>query len=89
MTKEEEVSMKDGHLFDKPQNLKRFLTGFYIILALLIVADLFIAKHPDFSWETFPSFYAAYGFVAYTAIVLVSNYILRIIVKKKEDYYDD
>ncbi len=89
MTKEKEVSMKEGHFFDKPQNVKRFLMGFYIFLVLLIIADLFIPKHPDFSWETFPSFYSAYGFVAYTGIVLVSNYILRKIVKRKEGYYDD
>ncbi len=63
--------------------------GFYIFLVLLIVADLFIPKHPDFSWEGYPFFYAVYGFVAYVSIVLGSNYILRKIVKRKEDYYDD
>ena len=89
MTIEKEVSMKEGHFFDKPQNLKRFLLGFYIILVLLVVVDLFLPKHALFSWDAFPSFYAVYGFVAYTAIVLVSNFILRKIVKRKEDYYDD
>ncbi len=81
--------MKGGHFFDKPQNVKRFLMGFYIFLVLLIVVDLFIPKHPFFPWEEYPSFYAVYGFVAYVIIVLVSSYILRKLLKRKEDYYDD
>ncbi len=81
--------MKDDHYFDKPQNVKRVLMGFYIFLVLLIVVDLFIPKHPFFPWEGYPSFYAVYGFIAYIIIVLGSSYILRKLFKRKEDYYDD
>jgi len=81
--------MKQGHFFDQPKNVKRFLMGFYIFLTLLIVVDLFIPKHPFFSWEGHPSFYAAYGFVSYVIIVFGSNYILRKLLKRKEDYYGD
>ena len=80
--------MKDDHFFDKPQNVKKFLRGFYILLALLIVADLFIPKHPDFSWEAFPSFYATYGFVACVGLVLFAKYVLRTLVKRGENHYD-
>lgn len=79
---------EDGHFFDKPQNVKRFLTGFYIFLILLIAVDLFIPKHPDFSWEAYPSFYAAYGFVACVGLVLLAKYVLRTLVERGEDYYD-
>ena len=81
--------MKQGHFFDQPKNVKRFLMGFYIFLTLLIVVDLFIPKHPFFSWEGHPSFYGAYGFVSYVIIVFGSNYILRKLLKRKEDYYGD
>jgi len=81
--------MKEGYFFDRPQNVKRFLMGFYIFLAALILADFFVPKHPFFSWEGYPSFYAAYGFVGYVTIVFVSSYILRKLLRRKEDYYDD
>lgn len=80
--------MKEGHFFDKPHNVKRFLMGFYLSLLLLIVVDLILPKHPFFPWEGYPSFYGAYGFIAYVSIVLASNYILRKLFKRKEDYYD-
>ena len=79
--------MKEGHFFDKPQNVKRILMGFYIFLVLLIVVDLFFPKHPFFPWEGYPSFYGVYGFVSYITIVFGST-ILRKLLKRKEDYYD-
>jgi len=80
--------MKEEHFFDKPQNVKRFLMGFYILLVLLIVVDLFLPKHPVFPWEGYPSFYGAYVFVACVGLVLAAKYILRKMVKRKENYYD-
>jgi len=62
--------------------------GFYIFLVLLIVVDLFFPKHPVFPWERYPSFYGAYGFVACVSLVLAAKYILRKMVKRKENYYD-
>lgn len=80
--------MKEEHFFDRPQNVKRFVMGFYLFLISLIVVDLFLPKHPFFPWEGYPFFYGAYGFVAYVTIVFGSNYILRKLLKRKEDYYD-
>ncbi|MDZ4165438.1 MAG: hypothetical protein U1C55_09950 [Smithellaceae bacterium] len=76
------------YLFDKPGNVKRLLWSLYASLALLVVIDLFIPKHPYFSWEGYPSFYAAYGFISFALLVLAAKHILRRIVKRKEDYYD-
>lgn len=76
------------HLFDKPRNVKRLLTIFYSFLALLLIGDFFIHKHTDFAWEEWPEFYAIYGFVACVALVLAAKYLLRPIVKRREDYYD-
>jgi len=81
--------MKEGGFLDKPQNIKKLLFVFYIFCGLLVVADLFMSGHAFFSWEKYPLFYAAYGFFAYVSIVLVSSYILRTLLKRKEDYYDD
>lgn len=80
--------MKEGHFFDKPQNVKRFLMGFYVFLIVLIVVDLFLTKHPFFPWEGYPFFYGAYGFVACVGLVLFAKYVLRPLVKRGENYYD-
>jgi Trk-type K+ transport system membrane component len=80
--------MKQGHFFDKPENVKKVLVLFYVSLLVLIIMELLIQKDPHFSWEGFPAFYATYGFVGCVGLVLGAKYILRNIVKRKEDYYD-
>jgi hypothetical protein len=81
--------MKEGHFFDKPQNVKRVLMAFYICLGLLIVIDLILTlmhlKHPFFSWDGYPFFNGAFGFVSYGSSVLISSYILRKLVTRKEE----
>ncbi|MBI9073998.1 MAG: hypothetical protein JEZ02_01215 [Desulfatibacillum sp.] len=73
--------------FDKPGNLRLFLRAFYMVLGGLLVADLFVLKHPHFPWEHAPDFSAAYGFISCVVLVLVARGLRRI-VKRREDYYD-
>ncbi|RJR17030.1 MAG: hypothetical protein C4581_08925 [Nitrospiraceae bacterium] len=80
--------MDKKHIFDEPKNVKRLLVSFYAILVILVSIDFFIPKHPHFAWEEWPQFFAVYGFVACVLLVLVSKYVLRPLVKRKEDYYD-
>lgn len=80
--------MSQAHLFDKPENVKNLLRVFYVSLVVLIALELFVPKELHFSWERFPAFYATYGFVGCVALVLGAKYILRMIVKRREDYYD-
>ncbi|OIP29426.1 MAG: hypothetical protein AUK23_10925 [Deltaproteobacteria bacterium CG2_30_43_15] len=84
--KENEMDKK--YFFDKLENVKKFLRVFWILLLLLLVIDFFINKHPIFPWEGWPEFYATFGFVACVCLVLAAKYILRPLVKRKEDYYD-
>jgi purine-cytosine permease-like protein len=76
------------YLFDKPRNVKVLLLGLLAILVLLFIADFFVIKHPHFTWEEWPEFYAVFGFAAYASIVILAKYILRPILKREEDYYD-
>ena len=76
------------YLFDKPRNVKILFLCYYSSLVLLLVWDLFIHKHPHFPWEEWPEFYAVYGFVACVALVIAAKYILRPLVKRREDYND-
>jgi len=75
-------------LFDKPRNVKILLGCFYTSLLVLLIVELFVHKHPHFAWEAWPEFYAVYGFVACVVLVVAAKYILRPLVKRREDYYD-
>lgn len=75
------------YLFDKPENVRRLFATYYPWLAALLLAELVVHRHAIFPWEEWPGFYAAFGFVACVALVLAAKYILRPLVKRKEDYY--
>lgn len=85
----EERKSEKIYFFDKRENVKKFLYGFYSFLVLLVIIDLFIEKHPFFGFDGYPSFYGAYGFVGCVLLVLAAKYILRPLVMRKEDYYDE
>lgn len=79
---------KKTHIFDNPKNIDRLLKGFYIVCILLVVADFILHRHTKMAWEEVPAFYAIYGFAAYVLLVVLSN-ILRKLVMRKENYYDE
>lgn len=87
MKQPNDINEKPG-MFDNPQNVKRVLVIFFVLTGLVLAIDLFYHKHAIFPWEGYFGFYAAYGFVACVILVIVSKYILRPLVMRKEDYYD-
>jgi len=84
----EEAGKEKEYLFDRPGNVDRLLRYFFSSLLVLLICEFFIHKHPHFPWEMWPEFYATYGFVACVILVLAAKYILRPLVKRREDYYD-
>ena len=76
------------YLFDKPKNVKILLRCFYASLLVLLIIEFFVHKHPHFAWEGWLEFYAVYGFVACVVLVVAAKYILRPLMKRREDYYD-
>ena len=92
------TSQKEGkHFFDSPGNVRlvlRILFAMCAVLALLDVVDMvaqFLGtgdlRHAERTWEGFPGFYVAYGFVACVTLVLIAK-VLRKVLMRKEDYYD-
>jgi hypothetical protein len=73
--------------FDDPGNVKLFLKIFFSSLVVLLIVDFFIHKHSYFYWEDAPDFFAAYGFISCVLLVLVAK-VLRLFIKRDEDYYD-
>lgn len=72
---------------DKPENVQRLLKVFYVLCALLFVADFVIHRHTKIALEALPAFYAIFGFVAFCVLVL-GSIGLRKLIMRKEDYYD-
>jgi len=79
---------KKKYFFDNPRNVQRLVIGFYAICVLLVGADFIIHRHTSIDLEKIPAFYAIYGFAAYVLLVVLSV-ILRKLVKREENYYDE
>jgi len=78
---------KELTIFDKPKNIKILLAFFYLSLVVLLIIDFFVHKHAEFPWEGYPDFFAAYGFISCVALIYIAK-LLRLFVKRDENYYD-
>lgn len=75
------------YYLDKPENIDRLLKVFYVICALLFVADFVVHRHTKVALEEFPAFYAVFGFAALVVLV-IGSIALRKLIMRKENYYD-
>lgn len=75
------------HIWDKPENVKRFLTLFWVICAVLFVADFFVERYQEHPLESIKTIYAVYGFVGIALLIVLAK-LLRKVVMRSEDYYD-
>ena len=73
---------------DRPGNATRLFYGLAVVCALLFLADFFYEKHPHFDIERIFGFYAIYGFVMFTLLILAAKALRRLIMRP-EDYYGD
>ena len=78
---------KKQHLFDNPRNVRLLVRGLVTCCAILFGLDFVLHRHVEHPWESFPGFYAIYGFVACVILVLIARE-LRKAVMRDEDYYD-
>ena len=80
--------MDKKHLFDDPGNVKHLLRAIYVICAVLVSLDLLSLRYGLHPWESLPGFYALYGFIGCSALVLIARKLRKFLIRK-EDYYDD
>ena len=60
-----------------------------VVLALLVVADGFVEHHPHFGVDGGFAFHAWYGFAVCAAMVFVSKFVVGLLLKRRDTYYDD
>lgn len=80
--------------FDRKENVQKVLVGLFVACGFFVLLDVIFwltgfDKHPYFRWEEWPGFYAIYGFVACVLLVLIAKHVLRPLVMRSEDYYQD
>lgn len=68
--------------------IRRLWAAFLAVLALAVLADFAVQAHPHFAIERLFAFNALYGFLACAALILVAK-ALGLLLKRKDDYYDD
>ena len=74
---------------DKPDTVKRFFIGFYVVCGVLIVLELILGReteHPH-PWEWVFSFYGLWGFASFWFLVLVAKQMRKLLIRS-EDYYE-
>tara|TARA_B100000035_G_scaffold286304_1_gene270520 strand:- start:21 stop:296 length:276 start_codon:yes stop_codon:yes gene_type:complete len=78
---------------DRPENITRLFRILLVVCILLFLPDVMdlmgivYHKHIVYSAEGWMGFYALFGFIAYSFIVL-AGWIWRWTVRREEDYYD-
>lgn len=80
------------HLED-PVRWKRLKLWSYAVLAAIAMAEvavryLFVAEPDHFWFEEIPAWGSIYGLISCIAIVVVSKFLGRLWLMRREDYYD-
>jgi hypothetical protein len=81
------MSQQDDHWLVRPATIKKLWWAFSIVLALTVIAQIFIYVKGYFGVDGWFGFGAAFGFLACLAMVLFAK-VLGFVLKRDEDYYD-
>ena len=77
---------KDDHWLVRPSTILLLWRVGLAVLALTVLADLVLVPHPYFGIDGSFGFYAWYGFLGCTAMVLVAKG-LGLLLSRKDTYY--
>ena len=79
---------KDSGYFDRQETIRKLWILLYAACGLTVIPDFFTHKEPHvFSFDDFFGFKALLGFVSCAVLILFSK-VVGLILKAKEDYYD-
>lgn len=74
------------HWLDEPRHVKWLWRGFLAVLALTVVAELWVQLQPHFEIESVFGFSAWYGFGACAVMIVVAK-ALAMLFKRPDNYY--
>ena len=78
---------------ESPETIRKLWTVSLAVLALLVLADFWVMKDPHhhayFGIDGTFGFYSWYGFGVCAVMVLVSKFVVGLILKRKDTFYDD
>ncbi len=75
------------HWLVRPDTIRNLWIGSSVVLALTVLADLFVEHHPHFGIDGTFGFGAWFGFVA-CIVLVVGSKALGAILKQPDTYYD-
>ncbi len=78
---------------ENPVRLARIKRWFYVGLAVVALGEIilplvFHVAHPHFGFEGFPAWGSLYGLASCVAIIVVSKWLGKVWLMRREDYYD-
>lgn len=74
---------------EDPATIRMLWVVSLVVLALLVVADGAVEHHPHFGVDGSFGFHAWYGFAVCAGMVLISKFVVGLLLKRKDTYYDD
>ena len=77
---------------ENPVRFARIKRCCYVVLAVIVLAEVvlprvFPAKH-HLSLESWPAFGSIYGLVSCVAIIVISKFLGKVWLMRREDHYD-
>ena len=77
---------------EDPVRLGKIKRWFYVGLAVVALAEIVLPhvfdKEHHFSFESWPAFGSLYGLASCVAIIVVSKFLGKVWLMRREDYYD-
>lgn len=78
----------ETHWLDEPRNVKLLWRSFLGVLALTVVAEVFVPLHPHFEIEAWFAFAAWFGFGT-CILMIVGAKCLSLLLRRRDTYYAD
>ena len=77
---------------EDPVRFARIKRCFYVSLAVVALVEIVVLlvfhEEHHFSFESWPAFGSIYGLISCVAIIVVSKFLGKVWLMRREDYYD-
>ncbi|MDH5361514.1 MAG: hypothetical protein OEX03_13150 [Gammaproteobacteria bacterium] len=80
--------MNQKHWLTRPETIHKLWIAFSTVLALTVIAGLFIDFHGHFGIESSIGFYAWFGFGSCVLMVVFAKLLGNFLLKRSDNYYE-